>query len=313
MSHDILVAGETLVDFIPDRPGPLGSVESFSRRAGGAPANVAVGLARLDRAPWFWTRIGTDPFGDFLADTLASYGVPDRLVERDDGAKTALAFVTHDESADRQFSFYRDDTADTRLRPDGVPEDVLDDVEWVYAGGVMLASEPARSATLELVERADCPVVFDPNARPELWRDFDFAATVEDVLGTVEVVKATDEDLHAAGIEGDGPETLARAVLDRGPHTVFLTSGETGAYAVSTDAAPWGASEVRHGGYEVEAVDTTGAGDAFTAGALAALADGEPLEAVLAFANAVAAATVTAPGAMTALPDRATVATVRGR
>jgi len=61
MTREVLVAGETLIDFLPDRSGSLSAVESFSRRAGGAPANVAVGLARLDRTPWFCTRSRRTP------------------------------------------------------------------------------------------------------------------------------------------------------------------------------------------------------------------------------------------------------------
>ena len=331
---EILVAGEALIDFLPDSPGPLAGVENFSRRAGGAPANVAVALARLDAAPWFWTRVGEDPFGDLLADTLASFGVPDRFVERDADAKTALAFVSHDADADRAFTFYRDGTADTRVEPGGVPDETLDSVSWVYVGGVMLAADPGRTATLDLAERAterDCTVVFDPNARPELWdSDEEFAEQVREMLRYADVVKATPEDLDAAGFEGesegegeseeggDSPEALAAAVTDAGPHTVLLTLGGSGAFARSTDAAPWGSGAASHSGYEVESVeDTTGAGDAFTAGALAAFATGtgerasgraDPtalsLSDLLGFANAVAAVTTTAPGAMTALPTR---------
>ncbi|MFC4450122.1 carbohydrate kinase family protein [Halorussus aquaticus] len=309
---DILVAGETLVDFLPDSVGPLADVENFSRRAGGAPANVAVALARLNATPWFWTRVGADPFGDSLAGTLSSFDLPDRFVERDPAAKTALAFVSHDADADRAFTFYRDGTADTRIEPGGVPGETLDAVEWVYVGGVMLAADPGRSATLDLAERATergATVVFDPNARPELWgqTDRDFPSLVAEMLDFADVVKATPEDLEAAGFEGESPEALSAAVTGTGPHTVLLTQGDDGAFAYATDRAPWGAGAASHGGYDVKPVDTTGAGDAFTAGALAALADAEgdtSLSAVLGFANAVAAVTTTAAGAMAALPTR---------
>jgi fructokinase len=319
---DILVAGESLVDFLPDSAGLLADVENFSRRAGGAPANVAVALARLDATPWFWTRVGEDPFGDHLAETLSSFGVPDRFVERDPAAKTALAFVSHDEAADREFTFYRDGTADTRVEPGGVPDETLDAVEWVYLGGVMLAADPGRSATLDLAERAatrDCTVVFDPNARPELWAgaDREFAGLVAEMLDFADVVKATPEDLDAAGFDGESPEALARTVTEAGPHTVLLTLGGSGAFALSTEEAPWSADAASHSGYDVHPVDTTGAGDAFTAGALAALAgeidgvegvDAETsLSEVLGFANAVAAVTTTDSGAMAALPTRETV------
>ncbi|MFH5798604.1 carbohydrate kinase [Haladaptatus sp. CMAA 1911] len=309
----ILVSGETLIDFLPERPGPLSEVPTFERRPGGAPANVAVALSRLNETPWFWTRIARDPFGDFLAETLDA-DLPDRFVERDADAKTTLAFVTHDEANDRAFTFYRDGTADTRLEPGGVPDEALAELEWVYVGGVMLASDPARTATFDLVERAraaDCSVVFDPNARPELWPEDGFAEAVDEMFGLVDVVKATPEDLEMAGFDDNETTRLAASVCEAGPHTCLLTMGGDGAYAYATDEAPWNAGSANHSGYDVSVVDTTGAGDAFTAGALAALADGKSLDSVLGFANAVAALTTTEPGAMTALPDRDAVDELR--
>jgi fructokinase len=308
----ILVAGETLIDFLPETIGSLEHVETFSRRAGGAPANVAVGLTRLEATPWFWTRLGTDPMGKYLADVLASNGIPDRFVERDPTAKTTLAFVSHDETADRSFTFYRDGTADTRLEAGSVPDDALVAVEWVVIGGVALASEPARSAMLDLARRAQdagCVVVFDPNARPELWQGKETETEFERVIGKAlqytNILKATPEDLREAGFSGDDTETLAQAVCNQGPHTVLLTLGAAGAMLVSTADAPWGETRVTHSGYDIDPVDTTGAGDAFLAGVLAARAAGEQSpEEVLGFANAVAALTTTESGAMTALPDR---------
>ncbi len=313
LKPNILVSGETLVDFLPERPGPLADVSSFERRPGGAPANVAVALSKLDETPWFWTRIARDPFGDFLAETLAKY-LPERFVERDPDAKTTLAFVTHDQAGDRAFTFYRDGTADTLLRPGGVPDDMLADLDWVYVGGVMLASNPGRRATLDLAERArkaDCSIVFDPNARPELWGENGFSTMVSEMFSLADVVKATPEDLRLAEFDDDDSTELAASVCEAGPHTCLLTLGEGGAVAHSTDDAPWGTKSVSHAGYDVSVEDTTGAGDAFTAGALASLADGRPLGEVLAFANAVAGLTTTEPGAMTALPTRQSVAELR--
>lgn len=306
---DVLVAGETLVDFLPESDTPLATTEAFARRPGGAPANVAVRLAQLDRPAWFWTRVGDDPFGDFLAETLVDRGVPDRFVERDPSAKTTLAFVSGDSTSGPRFTFYRDRTADTRLQPGRVPDDALDAVEWVVVGSVPLASDPARSAVRDLVERAndrDCTVVFDLNARPELWGDADFREQVDRILPAVDAVKASPEDLGPAGIDGDTGDidTVAPRIHERGPHTVFLTLGEGGAAARSTADAPWGPAGASHGGYAVDAVDTTGAGDAFTAGVVDALAGGErDLSAVLERANAVAAAATTRAGGMAELPD----------
>ena len=314
----VLVAGEALVDFLPATPGPLASVESFTRRPGGAPANVAVGLARLEETPLFWTRVGADPFGDVLVRTLEEEGLPDRFVERDTEARTSLAFVAHDENADRAFTFYRDGTADTRMERGRVSDDVLAGVEWIVAGGVALASGPSREATLDLLERAAAAgttVAFDPNYRPELWADGAFESTVGRALEHVDVLKATTGELRALGFEGEDESTLSRAVFDseKGPHTVLTTLGGAGARAEAAEDAPWGPATVTHAGYPVEPVDTTGAGDAFLAGAVAAFVDRETdLTDVLSFANAVAAVTTTASGAMTALPSREAVRDLLG-
>jgi fructokinase len=314
----VLVAGETLIDFLPDRPGSLATVESFERRAGGAPANVAVALQRLDEPPTLWSRVGDDQFGDFLVDRLAAAGVDTGHVVRDQTARTGLAFVAHDDDADRSFTFYRDGTADTRLEPGTVTDETLAAHDWVHVGGVTLADEPARAATFDLTtraRRADCTVSFDPNARPELWDEFDFRESCLAAFDDADVVKLTPEDAAAADLPTE-PTTLARAVTEHGPHTVLVTMGSEGAVAYATPAAPWtdeGTVEVAHDGFTVDVVDTTGAGDAFTAGAIAALAGGESLAEALAFGNAVAAVTTTRTGAMTALPTRADLTSVLDR
>jgi fructokinase len=308
---DVLVAGETLVDFLPDRSGPLREVEGFSRRAGGAPANVAIALARLGERPWFLSNLSTDAFGEFLADTLATEGIPDRFLTRDEEHRTTLAFVSHDADADRSFDFYRTATADQHIDPGVVDDDALATVSWVVLGGVALASEPARSRLLDFAERArehGCTIVLDPNRRPELWAD---AATYERVLDEAltltDVCKVSEEDLMGTRFAGGSPDAL----LDAGPHTVVSTRGADGAHVVAGENAPWGPAEYEHGGYAVETTDTTGAGDAFLAGMLYALANDSSPDETLAFANAVAALTTTEQGAIAALPDREAVAAFR--
>ncbi len=309
---DILVAGEMLIDFLPDEPGRLKAVESFSRRPGGAPTNVAVGMARLDATPLLWTRVGDDPFGDFLVETLETESIPLDFVAQDPDAKTTLAFVSLGEDADREFSFYRDGTADTRMEPGAVDDETLSEVDWVHVGGVTLTDEPSREATYDLMERASeggATVSFDPNARAELWTEFDYDDSIRRAFGLADVVKASTEDLEDAGVAGDGAAELARELCEMGPHTAFVTLGGAGSYAYATADAPWTDAEIEetHDGYDVEPVDTTGAGDAFTAGAIVALQEGQSLPEALAFANAVAAQATTAAGAMTALPDREAV------
>ncbi|SFS89569.1 carbohydrate kinase family protein [Halostagnicola kamekurae] len=317
MAPEVVVAGETLIDFLPERPGPLTDVEGFERRPGGAPANVAVGLSRLGVSPLFWTRLARDPFGDYLASTLDAYGISHDLIERDPDAKTTLAFVTHDEIGDRSFSFHRENTADTRFESGTVADSTLESVDWVHVGGVALSSGTARDAMFDLLARAadaGCTVSFDPNARPELWPDGEtFRHVTHTALSHVDVLKATRDELERLGFAGSSANALARDALDAGPHTVLLTKGGDGAVGIAAGAAdaPWSGT-ASHPGYDVDVVDTTGAGDAFVAGAIAGLNDGRGLGETLAFANAVAATTTTARGAMTALPGLEAVESIVG-
>ncbi|ELY98993.1 PfkB domain-containing protein [Natrialba chahannaoensis JCM 10990] len=327
----VLVAGETLVDFLPTQRGPLDDVDQFDRRPGGAPANVAVGLARLGSPPLFWTRVGDDPFGRFLATTLTNHGLPNRYIEFDPDAKTTLAFVTHDDAGDRKFTFYRDEAADTRFEPGRIDDETLAALEWVHVGGVTLSSEPARSATLDLIERAasaGCTVSFDPNARLELWESPEtFRRICREALAATDVCKATAGELELLGFDGETPAALGKDVLAQtaGPKIVFVTRGSGGAVAVVSsgeeadgaglDELPWLETDtdresglaplvVENAGVEVDTVDTTGAGDAFTAGAISALRDGDSVTETLEFACSVAAITTAGRGAMTAMPDR---------
>lgn len=310
----LLVAGEALVDLVADEPGDLADVESFTRRPGGSAANVATALARLDHPPSFWCRVGEDAFGDVLVDALADAGVPTDRVERDPMANTALVVVSRADDGDPAFTAYREATADTRMEPGTVGDAALAETEWVHLVGVTLTDEPSRSATFDLAERAaaaDCTVSFDPNARPQQWDAFDYADSLERMLDHVDVVLASRADLAAAGIERHDPGALARSVCERGPHTTFVTLGAAGAVGVAGQAAPWGPAEAHHDGYEVDAVDATGAGDAFAAGAIASLRDGHSLSETVSFASAVGALTTTARGAMAAQPDPEAVAALR--
>jgi len=314
--HEILVAGETLIDCIPTSSESLETAETFERRAGGAPANVAVRLAQLDETPLFWTRLAQDAFGEFLAATVAEHGLPETFLQRDPDAKTTLAFVGNSDG-EQEFTFYRDGTADTRMRAGTVPDDRLQAVEWVYTGGVALAAEPARSAILDLLDRAqahDCTVVFDPNARPELWRPGEFERVLARALRAVDIVTATPDDLHEAGLAGDGND-LAASLFERGPHTLFLTRGERGATAYASETAPWlnaPSTGVSHEGYSVGVVDPTGAGDAFVASVLSALAEGvDDLAELLAVGNALGAMATAGVGATSELPHGGDVTAFR--
>lgn len=312
----VLVAGEALVDLFPTSGGRLADAESFRRRAGGAPANVAVGLARLETEPLLWTRVGTDPFGTHLQAVLDREGVPEDLVVVDEERKTAHTLVGDDPTADQSFTFFESGTATMAMEAGTVSEATLDAVEWVHLGGVLLCREQGRAAMLDLAERAQaagCTVSFDPNTRLDLWPDREtLAATMERALTLTDVLKTDREDLSILLDTETDIDTVARALQTYGPHTVCLTRGSEGTYACSTPDAPWGETVVEAPAPDVSVVETTGAGDAFVAGLVTALqTNGLDLPGGVRFANAVGALATTDTGAMAALPTRAAVTDLR--
>ena len=308
------MAGETLIDLIPGAGETLRDVDGFAHRPGGAPANVAVGLSRLDAAPAFWTRLGDDPFGDFLRETLVEEGVPTDAFERVEG-NTTLAVVSPPGVDGRRFRFYGTGDVTFGFEPESVPTEALASASWVHLGGVALTHPDGRAAMRELAAAAaerGCTVSFDVNYREDLVPDGERDAVVDavrEIVAVSDVVFASDEDVAATGISSREGEALGRDLLDLGPHTAVVTLGEAGAVVASSAAAPWGERTARHGGFAVDAVDATGAGDAFTAGLIARLSAGDAdLDAAVAFANATAALSVREEGGMTALPSKGAVA-----
>ena len=326
---NVFVAGETLVDLVPGTGEAPSEIDGYARRAGGAPANVAVGLARLGSPPAFWTRVGDDPFGAFLAETLAAAGIPETHVERVDG-KTTLAVPSPPGAAGPRFGFYGPRDATFGFDPDAAPTEALTaDVgaesppgasapPWLHLGGVALTHPGGRAATRELLSTATaagCPISFDLNYRPDLIPEDSaegpVSTAVRDALGESDVALCSREDAAAAGLSEEKGADLASDLLDLGPHTAVVTTGDEGALAVSTEAAPWGPATVRHDGFSVEAVDATGAGDAFAAGLLSRVAgargsglDRDGLCEAVAFGNATAALSVGSVGGMGSIPSR---------
>ncbi|CCQ33186.1 fructokinase protein [Halorhabdus tiamatea SARL4B] len=311
-TENALIAGEALIDMFPTTEGPLDDVEMFERRAGGAPANLAVAMTRLGAAPYLWTRLGADPFGRHLKEALTDQGIPDRFLELDSTRKTAHTLVGDDPAADQSFVFYKEGTATMAMESGTVPDETLSNLEWVHFGGVMLCEEPARTAMLDLAERAGeagCTVSFDPNTREDLWPDpADLEPTLRSALELADVVKTDREDLSILWkTEGASIESVAEELTTYGPHTVFLTQGGDETYGLATADPPWGAAETKQPTLDVDVVETTGAGDAFTAGVITALLEEKSFDAAIRFGNAVGALATTDTGAMAPLPTREAV------
>lgn len=309
---DAICLGELLIDFVPTVTGTsLIDAPAFKKAPGGAPANVAVGLARLGTPSAFMGKVGDDPFGHFLVNTLAEAGVDVRPVRFSAEARTALAFVSLRADGEREFMFYRHPSADMLFEPAEVDANVIRGAKLLHYGTISLISEPSRSATLhaiELAKEAGCIVSCDPNLRLALWPDRNAAR--DGLLGAIaqaQVVKLSDDELRFL-TDSDDPAAARQHLWHDRLELMVVTLGSAGCVYFTPDL------DGVVVGFGVEAVDATGAGDGFVAGLLhGLLADWSGLKeearvrSICRMANAVGALTTTERGAIPALPSRARV------
>ena len=286
------VIGEALIDLVVASDGTI------SAHLGGGPYNTARALGRLGVPASFLGRLSTDAFGRQLADELASCGVATAVPPTSDA--TTLALARLDESGKASYQFYLDGTSAPGLTTETLSTCLPHRFDALHVGTLGLVLEPMAAASVAAL-RANPNVLrfVDPNIRPLVIRDRDtYLRRLDTVLAHCDVVKVSDDDLGWL-IPDTDVVTAARAVLAKGPSTVFVTAGPTGTIVVGQGF------EQLVPGETVVVADTVGAGDAFSAGVLtwwweharASLSGREAAVAAAVFGNRVAARTVERHGA----------------
>ena len=290
----IWVLGDAVVDLLPDGEGKL------LQCPGGAPANVAVGIARLGGRSAFIGLVGDDPFGRFMQKTLADEQVNTEWLRRDPRHRTSTVVVDLDDDGERSFTFMVRPSADLFLDAADLPP--FRAGEWLHVCSIALSAEPSRSATFQAmsaIRLAGGFVSFDPNIRADLWHDeVELRQCLERALACADVVKISVEELAFLTGNAQVHEGLAALMRTCPARLVLVTQGKEGVTA-------WqGGALTHYPASPVECIDTTGAGDAFVAGLLFGLArDGQArLSEVITLAQRCGALATTAKGAMTALP-----------
>ena len=293
--------GEILVDFTPIVEA--GRTVGFRMHAGGSPCNVAVALARMGAPVEFVGQASTDFFGRFLVENLRKEAVGTQYLSLSPAPST-LAFVAL-VGGEPSFTFYGDRTADTLLRPEDLPAEVAA-TTVLHFGSISLLRGTTATTIAGLVERLRGRTLlsFDPNIRSSLIGDEPaFRRLLAPLLHLADIVKMSEAD--ARWLAPDRlPEAVAGELVESGPALVVITQGARGAYARTA------ALQARITAPRVRVVDTVGAGDAFTAGLLFALArqevtaragfarlDSDGLDTALRFAAAAAALACTRAGA----------------
>ena len=301
---DVYSIGECVIDFLPgEQPG------SYVRNAGGAPANAAIAVARNGLKAGFCGKVGDDDFGRFLQKTLTDEGVELLCPQRTDAAVTTMAFVTLSPEGERSFTFARKPGADMLLAPEEVEECDLAAATVIHAGSCSLSKGTAVAATEKAMRRGHelgKLVSFDVNYRDLVWDgDRELAKRrIRQVLPYVDLLKVSDEEVALIG----GEENLPALAAENEISVLVETLGGQGARCYFRGEV------IQAAGRAVNALDTTGAGDAFWGGFLSwCLLAGvrrtgqltkQLLQAALDYGNAAGAITVQRMGAIPALPTR---------
>jgi fructokinase len=312
----IVCMGELLIDFVAlERDTNVGHAETFHKAPGGAPANVAVGCAKLDAPSAFITQLGNDPFGHYLKATLKENNVDTSGVTITDDANTMLAFVAVEANGERDFAFYRNPSADMLMKVDDLNIELIKQADIFHFGSITLINDPMAKTTLAAVKMArenGATVTYDPNLREVLWPSAD-AARDGMMRGLFEahVAKMNEGELAflLEEIALGGTEDMVDAARDLWHDRLkllIITLGDGGCIAV-TPTRHWALPA-----FDINVEDLIGAGDGFMAGILTTLyetgsvesiLDDDSMQDMLRRANAVGAITATRLGGIPALPS----------
>ena len=301
---DVTAFGELVIDLIP--AGRAEDDPLYAARPGGAPANVAAGIAQLGLRAAMLSKVGREPFGDLAVRALEKVGVETSAILRADVETTALAVVSLDAAGDRDFAIYRSGCADASYSLEEVDVDLVRNSRVLHVGSLTLGTPVSAAAQRHAVGVARDAGIFissDPNFRPGVWRDHEaMLASGREAVANAEFVKLSAEEL--ATLTGVGNTALGvRRLWHPGLRVMAVTKGPGGA-DIFTDGLSAAVE-----GFSVEVVDTVGCGDAFMAALLAGLLaadldrlDRSRLAEIGRRASAAGAVMATKAGAMARMP-----------
>ncbi|MEU1123237.1 sugar kinase [Streptomyces sp. NPDC005899] len=305
---DVVCLGESMVTFLPSRPGRLADVPSFSRGIGGAESNVACALAASGhRAKWVG-RVGADGFGDHLVEAIGGYGVDTSAVRRDPHRPTGVYFRTATDRGNgaHEVAYYRAGSAASAMSPRNAPYADLLAGRVLHLSGITAALSADCLALLHdlTAPREGRPLIsFDVNHRPGLWTGNDAGPGVLlDLARRSDLVfVGEDEAEEAWGVRG---AEAIRATAPE-PEVLVVKRGADGATVFSRTAHGREDTVTTVPALHVDVVAAVGAGDAFAAGFLSATLRDLPVRDRARHGHLMAAAVLTVPGDLTAPPARA--------
>ena len=305
---DVVALGELLIDFTENGISSQGN-PIFEANPGGAPCNVLAMLARLGKTTAFIGKVGNDRFGKVLSETIKDCGICADGLVFDDIVHTTLAFVHKKTDGDRDFSFYREPGADMMLRKCEIDEEIIKSAKIFHFGTLSSTHEGVREATrygVDIAKESGALISFDPNLRPPLWDSLDNAKKeIEYGLSKCDILKISDNEIEFMTGLTDYDKAVRELMGKYHIKLAFATLGKNGSRAY------FGDMQAEFGGFDVDTIETTGAGDTFCGSALNFILEHDinaltenDLKELLAFANAAAAIITTRRGALKVMPEK---------
>jgi 2-dehydro-3-deoxygluconokinase len=293
----VVCSGETMA-LLHTPNGRLRHAGRLELGIGGAESNVAIGLARLGIDSGWVSRLGDDEPGELVLSRIRAEGVNVDQVARSPAA-TGLYLRDAPVAGPRVF-YYRAGSAASELAPGSIDAAYLDGARFLHISGITPAlSDSCREYTHWLIEQARArgvTVSFDINFRAKLWSAEAAADFVSSILAKIDVLFVSDEEARALWQRDD--DRLLSWLAEQGPNQVLLKCADQGCRALIDDVFLDGAA------FAVSTVNTTGAGDAFAAGFIAAQLWEASAPQALRFAQAMGACCVAGAGDYESLPDR---------
>jgi 5-dehydro-2-deoxygluconokinase len=289
-TFDIITMGRVSVDLYPEQIGvPLPRVKTFAKSLGGSPTNVAVAAARLGARAAVVTKVGDDPFGTYVREALAGFGVDARWVSTDPDLRTPLAFCEIHPPDHFPLLFYREPKApDLNLARPDLDLEAIRRARLLWTTGTGLSAEPSRSATLMALEaRVETLhggiTIHDLDHRPALWADpAEAGHWAREALASATVAVGNQDEVEVAVGTRD-PHEASEALLELGVGLAIVKRGPDGVLA-RTHAGVVELEPIR-----LEVRNGLGAGDAFGGALSYALLAGWDMERALRLANAAGA------------------------
>lgn len=300
---DLATVGQVMFMLTAEDSAAIDSAVTFHRGFAGAEYNVAVGLARLEFNVALVTHLGSDAVGNAILEQLAVEKIDASCVTTTTSRSNAIKLKGCRPSGDSEALYWYERAAALDTPTDEGIEGIVSTSKILHVTGVFPSLSPQTRCLLfhlvDIAKESDVLISFDPNLRPNRWTNSQLMVSTLNHLARYAdiVLPGLDEGTLLTG--GTTPAQVADAYMQLGAKMVAIKLGVRGGGLLVTEGGSW-----TYPAYQVEPVDTSGAGDGFAVGVLSGVLDDLPPQEIIARGTAIGAMAVTSKGDSDAYPTR---------